>query len=93
MAVYRGRTNKPNAERAADTALAAFIEMRGLIEAFQRFDQMRALPQVEWKGKTLYTIRCHGTRGKGPHTVHVPESVLWSLIDIRAFRCPYHFGD
>ncbi len=62
-------------------------------EARRRAEQIRALPTREWKGHTLYTIRCHGTRGKGPHDCHVPESLLWSLMDFRAYRCVFHAGD
>jgi hypothetical protein len=49
-----------------------------------------ALPAVEWKGRTLYTIRCHGDYGKGPHDVNLPLSVLLNLIGLDRFRCVYH---
>lgn len=59
----------------------------------RRAAEIAALPQVEWKGRTLYTIRCHGKSGRGPHDVNVPASLLWQLIDIRAYCCPYHPGE
>lgn len=56
----------------------------------RRLTEIRALPQVEWKGRKLRTIRCQGEFGKGPHDVNVPESLLWTLRHFEAFRCPYH---
>lgn len=55
--------------------------------------QIAYLPQNDWRGKKVYQITCHGTRGKGPHKVWVPESLLWSLIDFRMYRCVFHAGD
>lgn len=78
--------------RQAATAKAAFLELRGPGDAADRAAQIAALPTVDWKGRTLWTLRCHGTTGKGPHDVHVPEAVLWALIDFRAYCCPYHQG-
>lgn len=49
-----------------------------------------ALPEVEWKGKLLRTIRCHGTTGRGPHDVNVPESLLWALLDPARYVCAFH---
>ena len=80
-------------DRTGDASLrkarAAFAQY-GTRDIAERQAQIDALPVVEWKGRRLRTIRCHGTTGKGPHDVHVPEAVLWALIDLRAFRCPYH---
>ncbi len=72
---------------------AAFISWRGDGEAAVRQALIDALPKVEWHGRTLYTLRCGGTSGKGPHAVHVPLAQLWALIDPRRYRCPYHVGD
>ncbi len=59
-----------------------------------RFDrrerEIAALPRVPWRGRLLYTIRCEGPFGKGPHAVNVPESLLWNLLDLGHFLCPYH---
>ena len=59
----------------------------------RRQAEIAALPTVQFKGRTLYTLRCHGTRGKGPHDVNVPESLLWQLIGLTRYRCVYHAGD
>jgi hypothetical protein len=69
------------------------LEFLGPEGVERRQREIDALPTVEWKGKTLYTMRCHGTRGKGPHTVHLPESLLWQLIGLTRYRCVYHAGD
>jgi hypothetical protein len=55
-----------------------------------RAREIARLPQVEWKGRRLYTIRCHGDFGKGPHDMNVPEALLWSLRSLQFFLCPYH---
>ncbi len=80
----------PHGERAAPRARHAFAEYRGLVAERERAAEIAVLPQATWKGRTLYTITCHGTTGRGPHRVNVPEALLWSLIEIGAFRCPYH---
>lgn len=72
---------------------AYFTEFRGCALTDARQAQIDALPLVEWKGKRLHTLRCHGTSGKGPHNVNVPASLLWSLIDLTRWRCPFHSGD
>lgn len=74
-------------------ARAAFMEVRGLAEVPRRQAEIDTLPRVLWRGRVLYTLRCHGTSGKGPHDTNVPEALLWALIDLRAFRCPYHAND
>lgn len=76
--------------RAARAALVCYEAMGEPGRVAQRQREIAALPTVEWKGRTLYTIRCTGTTGKGPHVLNVPEALLWALIDLRAFRCPYH---
>ena len=80
-------------ERQRERARSAFIEVRGLEAVAQRQAEIDALPTVEWKGKTLRTLRCNGTSGKGPHDTNVPEDLLWALIDFRIYRCPYHCND
>lgn len=80
-------------KRQARTARRSFIEIRSYAEARVRARQIALLPKVAWKDVQLYTIRCRGASGKGPHAVNVPEGLLWALINIRDFRCPYHIGD
>lgn len=71
-------------------ARTAFVDAYGHEAASVRQFQIDALPVVTWKGKTLRTIRCHGDFGKGPHVQNVPEHLLWSLIDVRQWLCPFH---
>ena len=59
----------------------------------RRQDEIDALPTKEWKGRTLYTIRCQGVRGKGPHAVHVPKSLLWQIVSLTDYFCVYHAAD
>lgn len=80
----------PHEVRRMATAREAFVEFRGAADAERRAREIAALPAVTWKGRTLRTIRCHGTTGKGPHDVNVPESLLWSLIGLDDFCCVYH---
>ena len=82
-------TFSPHEDRQAATARAAFRDFHPEGEA-QREREIAALPAVAWRGKVLRTITCTGETGKGPHPVNVPESLLWALIDVRRFRCPYH---
>lgn len=72
---------------------AGFVEIRGTDGPHgeqARAAEIAALPTKDWRGQTLYQIRCHGGYGKGPHDYWVPEGLLWSLIDLQAFRCPFH---
>ena len=80
-------------EQRTARAAAFFLRERGLVGYCERAQAIDALPAVAWRGQTLRTLTCHGTRGKGPHPTNVPEALLWSLIDFRAFRCPFHLGD
>lgn len=87
---------KPTVSRHEDAVLGrmidAFLEADDYQQApmFRRAAAIAALPAVEWKGRTLRTVRCRGDFGRGPHDVNVPESTLWTLIHIEAFLCPYH---
>jgi hypothetical protein len=78
------RTNR--AKLAALTALGPW-------EWAKRDTEIEALPIVEWKGRRLRTIRCHGTSGKGPHNLNVDEALPWALMDINRFLCPFHAND
>lgn len=79
-------------ERQTATVRAFFREVYPGRESV-REQEISALPIKEWKGRKLRTIQCHGTRGKGNHFVHVPESLLWNLISLDNYCCPYHAGD
>lgn len=71
-------------------ARSAYLDIAGPDRAAERAAQIAALPTVEWRGRNLRTIRCTGTTGRGPHDMHVPETLLWALIDLGRYRCPYH---
>lgn len=86
-------TTRYRQERQAERAKQAFIDVRGRIAAMERWVEILALPEVTWKGRTLRTIHCHGTSGKGPHDCNVPEGLLWSLMSLDGFLCVYHAGD
>ena len=76
-------------------AEAAIASCRALLgeHAARRAAEIAALPTVNWKGRRLYTIRCHGTSGQGPHDCNVPLALVWALIDLRRYVCMYHAGD
>lgn len=90
------RTWDGNGEASLRVARGAFIEYAQefdrpvLLDVATREAEIAALPAVEWKGRTLRTIRCQGDFGKGPHDMNVPEAILWSLINLNRFICPYH---
>jgi len=59
----------------------------------RREAEIACLPLVIWKGRTLYTLRCQGTSGRGPHDVNVPLMMVWHLLSLTNFYCVYHSGD
>ena len=77
-------------ERQTATARRLYRETRGETAEAERAREIAALPAVQWKGRTLYTLRCQGDYGKGPHDQNLPEATLWALFDLRVYRCPYH---
>lgn len=87
---YRPVTVSAREVRQVARARAAFRELRGPGEEAARAQAIASLPTVAWKGRTLYTIQCSGETGRGPHLRHVPESLLWALVDLQAHRCPFH---
>lgn len=84
-----GRKHGPSADRV----MANCREALGVERATRRADDIASLLVVEWKGRTLYALRCHGISGKGSHIVNVPIALLWSLISLDGYLCPYHCGD
>lgn len=87
---HRVRVTSPHQDALVVRARAFFSEERGPEGAAKRAAEIDALPLVGWKGQTLRTLRCTGQRGRGPHDQNVPEAQLWSLIDLRRWRCPFH---
>ena len=75
-----------------DKARAAFESARTEADVVRRASDIEALPLVEWKGRTLRTLRCHGTTGKGPHDINVPEGMLWALLSLNEYVCAFHGG-
>lgn len=67
-----------------------FTDLRGVDGAAQREQEIAALPSKDWRGKPVHLIRCHGDYGKGPHDVWLPPYLLWSLLGLTRYRCPYH---
>lgn len=91
---HHGTTVIPKHEdRILREVKANLRELYGDTGVERRAAEIAALPTVEWKGRTLYTLRCHGTRGKGPHDVNLPESLLWNLIGLTHYCCVYHAGN
>lgn len=77
-------------QRAAERARGYFRHLRGESDEQQRAAEIAALPLVAWKGRPLRTLQCHGGSGRGEHDVNVPEWVLWALIGLQPWYCPYH---
>ena len=77
---------------AAQTARAraAFIELCGERETRRRERHIRRLPTKRWKGQLLYALECQAEFGNGPHVQYVPEAMLWALISLGGWRCPFH---
>lgn len=79
--------------RYADRSLARTIDAFRSFrpgEEEQRRAEIAARPSKIWNGVRVYLARCDGDFGRGPHEVWIPEYILWSLIDVTRYRCPYH---
>jgi hypothetical protein len=87
--VKRGLHPDAQARRAEQGA----IELMGLFWWACRRGELARLPTVQWKGQTLYTLRCCATSGRGSHLLNVPESLIWQIVSLKGFYCPYHAGD
>jgi hypothetical protein len=66
------------------------VEVRGESEVATRAAAIAGIPSKDWNGVTVFEVTCEGPYGKGPHAQFIPEYVLWSLIDVGHFVCPYH---
>lgn len=84
-----GRKHGRGAQEIIDEAKSEL----GAVRAEIHEQEIAALPTVQWKGRTLHTVRCNGTSGKGPHDVNLPLAMVWHLRDIKRFYCVYHAGD
>jgi len=79
--------------RGADAIIAEAQQTMGAAWSTQRAREIAALPTMPWKTRTLYTLRCQGTSGRGPHDVNVPLLMVWHLLSLQHFFCVYHAGD
>ena len=79
-----------HASARTSRAKSDFREMRGIESTVIRAQAIAALPTHVWHGTRVYGLTCQARFGRGPHTMYLPAGYLWSLIDLRAFRCPYH---
>lgn len=77
-------------ERHNDRSRRAFLTDYGARLTYARAKQIHALPSKLWKGQRVYPLTCNADFGRGPHMQFVPEGLLWALIDLRAWRCPFH---
>ncbi len=78
-----------HAARSLARTVAAFREYRPGEEGGRRA-AIALVPSKDWRGLTVYRVQCDGDFGRGPHVHWVPEYILWSLIDVTRYRCPYH---
>lgn len=87
---HHGTTVHPRHEATTERMRSYFIDLRGLEGAAKREREIATLPMKEWCGKPVHQIRCHGDYGKGPHDVWLPSYLLWSLLSLWSYKCPYH---
>ena len=80
-------------QNACVRAKAALRATRGIDGTVRRAHEIATRHTKLWRGRRVWPIQCTGTSGKGPHQMHVEAAVLWSLIDLETFRCPYHAHD
>lgn len=83
-------THDVHAEARAARAKAVYFAVRGPLATLAREAEINTLPVKMFKGKKVYRIRCHGEFGNGPHDMWVPAGLLWALISLDRWRCPYH---
>lgn len=84
------RTNAAQESAVLERMRQNFRDLCGLEAYDRRAAAIAALPQISYRGHVLHTIQCRGGFGRGAHALNVPERLLWALIDLRQFTCPYH---
>ena len=87
---HRGRTVSRWEDRGLARTRAMFALVRGADAVPARAAAIAALDSKDWRGVTVYRVRCDGDFGRGPHDVYLPERVLWALIDLSHHLCPFH---
>ena len=80
-------------QNACARAKAALRAARGVDAAVRRAHEIAARKSKLWRGRRVWPVRCTGASGKGPHQMYVEAAVLWSITDMKTFRCPYHAND
>ena len=88
-----GRKHGRGADAVIAECRAELLELGGPARVVRREEEISALPIVIWNGRMLYTLRCCGSSGRGPHPMNVPLALVWSLIRLAPWFCPYHAGD
>ena len=78
-----------HADRCLARTIKAFREFRPGEEE-ERRGAIGRMESKAWRGVRVYRITCDGDFGRGPHDVWIPEYILWSLITLTRYRCPYH---
>jgi hypothetical protein len=84
------------AERALARTIDAFREfvdeppLFATIREHERRVTIARLESKIWNGQRVYRLTCGADFGRGPHVHWVPEYILWSLIDVTRYRCPFH---
>jgi hypothetical protein len=77
-------------DRHTARAREAFVEFRGEAAALDRAVAIARLETKVWRGQPVYRLTCQATFGRGPHDQFVPEGLLWALIDLGWWQCPFH---
>lgn len=65
-------------------------EWKGDAWVVRRAIEIAQLPVKDWRGRAVFRIMCEGPFGRGPHENWVPEHLLWNLLDLGHYCCPYH---
>jgi hypothetical protein len=78
-----------HSQRSLLRTIAAFREYRPGEEG-ERRAAIERVDSKDWRGVRVFRVHCDGDFGRGPHEHWVPEYILWSLIDVTRYRCPYH---
>ena len=76
--------------RMCARAKCVYRETAGMKRTVQRAHEIAALESKRWRGVRVYRIQCDGPFGNGPHVMYVPAGMLWSLISLDGWRCPFH---
>ena len=79
-----------HSEKVRQRAIAFYEKFRGKDAVNQRKKEIADLDQKQFKGRTVYRIRCNADFGIGPHEQWLEEHLMWHLMDLAHYLCPYH---